>query len=74
MDLYKKVKIANYVTYINEIGQRVPVPLGYCEFSDNNGLGPFILRWQKDEVTHSIELSDIEYSQYSRDGHIKFQE
>ena len=74
MSQFKKVKIVDYVTYINDSRQRVSVPFGVCDFSDNNGLGPFIIRWSENGLIHSVELSDIEYSQYSRDGHIKLVE
>lgn len=65
MNNFKKARVSGDVSYLNEKGQRLGVPKGPCEFSDNNGFGPFRLRWIVEGEYKEIELTLIEYSQYS---------
>ncbi len=43
---YKKAKVSGNVSYLNEKNQRVSVPRGACEISDNFGYEPIFLRWK----------------------------
>jgi len=62
---YKKSRVSGVVSYLNALGQRVRVPIGPCEISDNNGFGPFFLRWRNGDEYVEIELTINEFSQYS---------
>jgi hypothetical protein len=62
---YKKARVSGHVSYLNEMNQRVSVPRGSCEISDNNGYGPIYLRWSVSDVEREIELTLIEFSTYS---------
>jgi hypothetical protein len=62
---YKKAKVSGHVSYLNEMNQRVSVPRGPCEISDNNGYGPIYLRWIISDVERETELTLIEFSRYS---------
>jgi hypothetical protein len=62
---YKKARVSGTVSYLNELNQRVAVPKGPCEISNNNGYGPNFLRWKEGDENHEIELTLIEYSTYS---------
>lgn len=62
---YKKARVSGVVSYLNDHGQRVGVPNGPCEISDNDGYGPFFLRWESSGKVFEIELSINEFSQYS---------
>lgn len=62
---YKKARVSGTVSYLNSMNQRVAVPRGQCEISDNKGYGPYFLRWRVGEIMHEIELSLIEFSTYS---------
>ena len=62
---YKKARVSGFVSYLNEMNQRVSVPQGPCEISDNNGYGPNFLRWKLGDEIHEIELTLIEFSTYS---------
>jgi hypothetical protein len=64
MSKFKKAKISGTISYLNEKNQRVAVPRGDCEFSDNDGFGPFLLRWIDGQRHCQIELTNLEYSQY----------
>jgi hypothetical protein len=61
---FKKARVSGLVTYLNENNQRVSVPIGSCEISTNNGMGPYLLRWQHENTIKQIELSLNEFSQY----------
>ena len=62
---YKKSRVSGTVSYLNEKNQRVSVPHGPCEISDNNGYGPYFLRWTYHGEKYEIELTLIEFSNYS---------
>ena len=62
---YKKARVSGHVSYLNEMNQRVGVPHGPCEISDNNGYGPNFLRWEVGEKAYEIELTLVEFSTYS---------
>lgn len=62
---YKKARVAGNVSYLNEINQRVGIPRGPCEVSDNHGYGPIYLRWSVGDAEKEIELTLIEFSTYS---------
>lgn len=65
MSDYKKARVSGDVSYLNEKGQRVGVPKGPCEFSDNKGFGPFKLKWVVGGEFKEIELTLHEFAQYS---------
>ncbi len=62
---YKKARVSGTVSYLNALNQRVAVPKGLCEISNNNGYGPNFLRWKVGDEIHEIELTLIEFSTYS---------
>ncbi len=62
---YKKARVSGNVSYLNEKHERVSVPRGPCEISDNFGYGPIFLRWKYEQQLHEIELTLIEFSTYS---------
>jgi hypothetical protein len=51
---YKNARVSGHVSYLNEMNQRVGVPHGPCEISDNNGYGPNFLRWKVGEKAASV--------------------
>ena len=61
---YKNARISGNVSYLNKLNQRVGVPKGPCEVSDNNGYGPNFLRWKEGDEIYEIELTLIEFSTY----------
>lgn len=61
---FKKARVSGTVTYVNDIGQRVPVPIGPCEISDSNEMGPYFLRWLDNGSYKVIELTLHEYAHY----------
>ena len=64
-DTYKKARVSGTVTYLNGMNQRIAIPKGPCEISDNKGYGPIFLRWKVGDELHEIELTLIEFSTYS---------
>jgi hypothetical protein len=61
---YRKGRVSGNVSYVNEKNQRVTIPRGICEISDNNGYGPNFLRWKIGDSTFEVELTLIEFSTY----------
>lgn len=62
----RKVRIAGTVTYLNENGQRLPIPLQICELDDGPEFGPTVTLIWKDENGNKreTELTEEEYAYY----------